>query len=95
MGYGLARLEAVVLLQVLCYQHPCPVKPSAVLDLQVDVAYSTVMLHVPNQLVAAVELFVTSVQWRKPEAGKPMAMKVVQIMGYLFAEIFQRCFNYS
>ena len=50
------------------------------------------MLHAPNQPsnIAAVKLFVRSVRWRKPIARKPMAMKVVQIMGYLFAEIFQR-----
>ena len=50
------------------------------------------MLHAPQQQsnITAMKLFVTSVRWRKPEAGKPMAMKVVQIMGYLFAEIFLR-----
>ena len=31
-----------------------------------------------------------SVGWREPKAGKTMAMKVMQIMGYLFAEVFQR-----
>ena len=50
------------------------------------------MLHAPQQPsnITAMKLFVTSVRWRKPEAGKPMAMKVVQKMGYLFPEIFQR-----
>lgn len=48
------------------------------------------MLHAPHQPsnIAAVKLVVPSVRWRKPEAGKPITVKVVQIMGYLFAEIF-------
>ena len=50
------------------------------------------MLHAPHQPsnITAVKLFLASVRWREPKAGKPMAMKVVQIMGYLFAEILQR-----
>ena len=53
---------------------------------------SYTMLHAPQQPtnITAVKLFVLSVRWRKPKARKPMATKVVQIVGYLFAEIFQR-----
>ena len=53
---------------------------------------TTTMLHAPQKPsnINAVKLFVRSVRRRKPKASKPMAMKVVQIMGYLFAEIFQR-----
>ena len=49
------------------------------------------MLHVSQQQsnIIAVELFVASVRWRKPDAGEPTAMQVVQLMGYLFAEISQ------
>ena len=51
------------------------------------------MLHVPHQPsnITSIQLFVASVRWREPKACKPMVMKVVQILGYLFAAIFQRC----
>ena len=50
------------------------------------------MLLAPNQPLnnTAIKLFVAPIRWRKPEAGKLMAMKVVKIIGYLFAEILQR-----
>ena len=50
------------------------------------------MLNAPHQPsnITSIQLFVVSVRWREPKAGKPIEMKVVQIMGYLFAEIFQR-----
>ena len=72
------------------------VKAAEDLDLPVLATASTLwtctMLHAPHQPsnITAVKLFVRSVRWRKPKARKPMAMKVVQIMGYLFVEIFQR-----
>ena len=52
----------------------------------------TTMLHAPPKPsnITTVKLFVRSVRRRKPKASKPMAMKVVQIMSYLFAQIFQR-----
>ena len=71
------------------------VKAAVDLDLSpvVTTAYTLVtmtMLHAPQQPsnITAMKLFVISVRWRKPEAGKPMAMKVVQIMGNLFPKIF-------
>ena len=50
------------------------------------------MLQAPHQPsnITAIKLFVLSVRRRKPKARKPMATKVVQIVGYLFAEVFQR-----
>ena len=53
---------------------------------------TSAMLHAPHQPsnITSIQLFVASVRWREPKAGKPVAMKVVQIMGYLFAEILQR-----
>ena len=53
---------------------------------------TSAMLHAPHQPsnITYIKLFVASVRWREPKADKPMAMKVVQIMGYLFAKIFQR-----
>ena len=49
-------------------------------------------LHAPHQPsnITSIKLFVASVRWREPKAGKPVVMKVLQIMGYLFAEILQR-----
>ena len=72
------------------------VKAAEDLDLPVLATTSTLgyttMLHAPQKPsnITAVKLFVQSVRRRKPKAGKSMAMKVMQIMGYLFVEIFQR-----
>ena len=43
---------------------------------------SGAMLHAPHQPsnITAVKLSVASVRWREPKAGKPMVMKVVQIV---------------
>ena len=45
------------------------------------------MLNAPHQPsnITSIQLFVVSVRWREPKAGKPIEMKVD-----LFAEIFQR-----
>ena len=53
---------------------------------------TSVMLHAPHQRsnITSIQLFVASVRWREPKAGKPIEMKAMQIMVYLFAEIFQR-----
>ena len=72
------------------------VKAAEDFDLPILATASTLgtclMLHAPHQpsKSTVVKLCVFFVRWRKPKASKPIAMKVVQISSYLFAEIFQR-----
>ena len=50
------------------------------------------LLHAPHQSsdMTVTELIVPSIRWREPKARKPVAAIVVQVMGNLFPEVFQR-----